>query len=150
VTTNHTPVAHASSGGPELLIRPETSDDHQAVRELHLAAFADDKSVAALVDVLREASAPLAPLLFVEGSPGYYGNRGFERADKVGFRPPSLRIPAAAFQVARLSAYEPWMTGTLVYSESFWALVCAARSFRPRSRHAAGRQPEPHRCERAG
>jgi len=64
------------------------------------------------------------PLLFLEGSPDYYGKRGFERADEVGFRSPSRRIPAPAFQVARLSAYEPWMTGTLVYSETFWALDC--------------------------
>jgi putative acetyltransferase len=64
------------------------------------------------------------PLLFLEGSPHYYGKRGFERADAVGFRSPSLRIPAPAFQVARLSAHEPWMTGTLVYSETFWALDC--------------------------
>jgi putative acetyltransferase len=64
------------------------------------------------------------PLLFLEGSPHYYGKRGFERADAVGFRAPSLRIPAPAFQVARLSAHEPWMTGTFVYSETFWALDC--------------------------
>jgi putative acetyltransferase len=64
------------------------------------------------------------PLLFLEGSPRYYGNRGFERADAAGFRSPSLRIPAPAFQVARLSGYEPWMTGTLVYSDTFWALDC--------------------------
>jgi putative acetyltransferase len=166
------------------------SDDHQGVRDLHRAAFADQGIVAALVDALRAAEAPLAPmsfvatiddrvvghvllsssrldtprrildvlvlsplgvlpgfqnrgigtrliehalatvegqgvpLLFLEGSPDYYGKRGFERADEVGFRTPSLRIPAPAFQVARLSAYEPWMTGTLVYSETFWALDC--------------------------
>jgi len=64
------------------------------------------------------------PLVFLEGSPRYYGARGFERADAIGFRAPSLRIPAAAFQVARLTAYQPWMTGTLVYSETFWALDC--------------------------
>jgi putative acetyltransferase len=64
------------------------------------------------------------PLLFLEGSPRYYGSRGFERADAAGFRPPSLRIPGPAFQVARLPGYEPWMTGTLVYSDTFWALDC--------------------------
>jgi putative acetyltransferase len=64
------------------------------------------------------------PLLFLEGSPTYYGARGFVRADEVGFRSPSLRIPPVAFQVARLTAYQPWMTGTLVYSETFWALDC--------------------------
>ena len=190
VTRNHEPGTHANSHGPELLIRPEVSDDHQVVRDLHRAAFADQGIVAALVDALRAAEAPFAPmslvatigdqvvghvllsasrldaprrildvlvlsplgvlpgfqnrgigtrliehalaategqglpLLFLEGSPDYYGKRGFERADEVGFRSPSLRIPAPAFQVARLSAYEPWMTGTLVYSETFWALDC--------------------------
>ena len=64
------------------------------------------------------------PLLFLEGSPRYYGTRGFDRADELGFRSPSLRIPPAAFQVARLAAYQPWMTGTLVYAETFWALDC--------------------------
>ncbi|WP_084316918.1 GNAT family N-acetyltransferase [Actinospica robiniae] len=64
------------------------------------------------------------PLLFLEGSAIYYGARGFERADAVGFRSPSLRIPPLAFQVARLAGYQPWMTGTLVYSETFWALDC--------------------------
>jgi putative acetyltransferase len=64
------------------------------------------------------------PLVFLEGSPDYYGRRGFESARAAGFRKPSLRIPDGAFQVARLSSYEPWMTGTLVYSDPFWALDC--------------------------
>ena len=64
------------------------------------------------------------PLVFLEGSPHYYGRRGFETASAAGFRSPSLRIPDAAFQVARLSAYEPWMTGTFVYADPFWALDC--------------------------
>lgn len=64
------------------------------------------------------------PLVFLEGSPDYYASRGFERASALGFRSPSLRIPDVAFQVVRLPAYEPWMTGTLVYSETFWALDC--------------------------
>ncbi|HEX6448789.1 MAG TPA: N-acetyltransferase [Trebonia sp.] len=64
------------------------------------------------------------PLVFLEGDPAYYGTRGFERADALGFRSPSLRIPPPAFQVARMPGYETWMTGTLVYSETFWALDC--------------------------
>ncbi|MEV6550326.1 N-acetyltransferase [Streptomyces sp. NPDC051597] len=64
------------------------------------------------------------PLVFLEGSPVYYRTRGFEAASPLGFRSPSLRIPDPAFQVARLSAYEPWMTGTLVYSDTFWAFDC--------------------------
>jgi putative acetyltransferase len=70
------------------------------------------------------AAAASAPLVFLEGDPAYYGRRGFERADALGFRPPSLRIPPPGFQVARLPGYESWMTGTLVYSEPFWALDC--------------------------
>jgi putative acetyltransferase len=38
----------------------------------------------------------------------------------LGFRKPSLRIPDAGFQVRLLPAYELWMTGTLVYSQTFW------------------------------
>jgi putative acetyltransferase len=71
---------------------------------------------------LAEADRRRVPLVFLEGSPRYYGARGFETASAAGFRSPSLRIPDAALQVARLSAYEPWMTGTFVYSEAFWAL----------------------------
>jgi putative acetyltransferase len=65
-----------------------------------------------------------SPLVFLEGSPEYYGKRGFERAGDLGFRRPSVRIAPEAFQVARMPGYEPWMTGTLVYSEPFWAHDC--------------------------
>jgi len=60
------------------------------------------------------------PLVFLEGTPTYYSRLGFRAAGELGFRKPSLRIPDAAFQVLALSSYEPWMTGTLVYSEIFW------------------------------
>ncbi|WP_328545342.1 N-acetyltransferase [Streptomyces europaeiscabiei] len=73
---------------------------------------------------LAAADSQGVPLVFLEGSPHYYGARGFEGAGAAGFRSPSLRIPEAAFQVARLSAHEPWMTGTFVYSEVFWAFDC--------------------------
>lgn len=62
------------------------------------------------------------PLVFLEGSPVYYARFGFEAAHRHEFRKPSLRIPDAGFQVVRLSAYEPWMTGTMVYSPVFWDL----------------------------
>lgn len=64
------------------------------------------------------------PLVFLEGSPTYYARFGFEAAGPLGFRRPSLRIPQPAFQVLRLPTYEPWMTGTLVYSRIFWDLDC--------------------------
>jgi putative acetyltransferase len=60
------------------------------------------------------------PLVFLEGSPTYYPRLGFRAGAELGFRKPSLRIPDAAFQVMPLGAYEPWMTGTLVYAETFW------------------------------
>ena len=73
---------------------------------------------------LVAASRRAVPLVFLEGSPDYYGRRGFTRADELGFRAPSLRIPPPGFQVACLPGYEPWMTGTLVYSDPFWAHDC--------------------------
>ncbi|SDK38909.1 putative acetyltransferase [Streptomyces indicus] len=77
-----------------------------------------------IAHALEAAEARGVPLVFLEGSPHYYGSRGFAHATPLGFRSPSLRIPEPAFQVARLSAHEPWMTGTFVYSEPFWALDC--------------------------
>jgi putative acetyltransferase len=61
------------------------------------------------------------PLVFLEGSPTYYGRLGFSSGQTYGFRRPSLRIPQEAFQVRLLPAYELWMTGTLVYRHTFWA-----------------------------
>lgn len=64
------------------------------------------------------------PLIFLEGAPGYYARFGFEPGESLGFRRPSLRIPEPAFQVIRQPSWEPWMTGTLVYSRVFWDLDC--------------------------
>lgn len=64
------------------------------------------------------------PVVFLEGDPAYYYRFGFEPGGNHGFRRPSLRVPEAAFQVVKLPAYEPWMTGTLVYSRVFWDLDC--------------------------
>jgi putative acetyltransferase len=171
-------------------VRQERAEDHEAVRDVHRQAFGDGERVPALVDTLRAAQAPLAPLslvatvggrvvghvllsacrldalprlvdvlslsplgvlpelqgqgigtrlvahalaaadsggvplVFLEGSPHYYGKRGFADATKAGFRPPTLRYPPGTFQVATLSSYEEWMTGTFVYSDVFWALDC--------------------------
>jgi len=78
-----------------------------------------------LLDAARaEADRLGAPAVFLEGDPGYYSARGWSAAGPLGFAAPSARIPAAAFQVVLLSAYEPWMTGPLVYCEPFWALDC--------------------------
>ncbi|THV41866.1 GNAT family N-acetyltransferase [Glycomyces buryatensis] len=61
-----------------------------------------------------------APLVFLEGHPGFYSKVGFKAGGELGFRKPSLRIPDAAFQVYPLAAYQDWMNGTLVYSQDFW------------------------------
>ena len=63
-------------------------------------------------------------LVFLEGDPRFYARFGFRPGGELGFRRPSLRIPEPAFQVLTLPAYEPWMTGTLVYSRVFWDLDC--------------------------
>jgi putative acetyltransferase len=73
---------------------------------------------------LAKADSQGIPLVFLEGSPHYYGKRGFADATKSGYRPPTLRYPPGTFQVAKLSSYEEWMTGTFVYSDAFWALDC--------------------------
>lgn len=61
-----------------------------------------------------------APAVFLEGSPGYYGQRGFQPAASWGFEAPSRRIPAPAFQVAVLSGHAGWMTGRVVYRDVWW------------------------------
>ena len=69
---------------------------------------------------LQECGRPRRPVVFLEGDPAYYGRFGFVAGASLGFRRPSLRIPPAGFQAFLLPAYEPWMTGTLVYAEVFW------------------------------
>jgi putative acetyltransferase len=61
------------------------------------------------------------PALVLEGSPYYYGPRGFEQADRHGFLPAALeRTPRAAFQVVVFDGREPWMTGQLIYPSVWW------------------------------
>ncbi|WP_251041887.1 GNAT family N-acetyltransferase [Arthrobacter sp. ISL-30] len=62
------------------------------------------------------------PAIFLEGDPGFYSRVGFVQAGDRGFRKPSLRIPDEAFQLLPLPAFEPWMSGTLVYADPFWTL----------------------------
>jgi putative acetyltransferase len=76
---------------------------------------------------LKALAGRAAPLVFLEGDPGYYSRFGFAPGGHHGFRKPSLRIPDGAFQVIKLPRYEPWMTGTLVYAEPFWRHDCVGR-----------------------
>ncbi len=64
----------------------------------------------------------IEPLVFLEGDPSFYRRYDFVAAESMGFRRPSLRIPEPAFQVYPLPSYEDWMTGTFVYSDTFWSL----------------------------
>ena len=69
---------------------------------------------------LDEADTQGAPAVFLEGSPSYYGSRGFSRASDHGFERPSPRIPDPGFQVAFGASYETSMKGRVVYPEAFW------------------------------
>lgn len=60
------------------------------------------------------------PLVFLEGSPTYYGRLGFRPGTTGGFTRPSDRIPEVAFQFVPLARYDPAMTGRLVYPDPFW------------------------------
>jgi putative acetyltransferase len=76
---------------------------------------------ALLAAAIETARGSGTPALFLEGSPFYYGARGFERADRRGFLPPALeRTPRAAFQVVTFAGLEPWMTGQLIYPSIWW------------------------------
>ena len=75
---------------------------------------------ALLAAALQTAGDRGAPAVFLEGSPQYYGRRGFSSASALGFERPSTRIPDPGFQVALLSSYQPWMVGRLIYPEAFW------------------------------
>jgi putative acetyltransferase len=84
------------------------------VTALEIRAEADDDraDVAAVIG---------APMLVLEGSPFYYGPRGFERASRHGILAPSARTPEPAFQVALFDGWEPWMTGRVVYRDVWWS-----------------------------
>ena len=69
---------------------------------------------------IGEARSRGTPLLFLEGSPAYYGRRGFERASPHGFAPASARTPDEAFWVVRFVGHEDWMTGQLIYRDVWW------------------------------
>ncbi|MFD6178899.1 MULTISPECIES: GNAT family N-acetyltransferase [unclassified Isoptericola] len=79
----------------------------------------------ALVRHALEGTAGRAePLVFLEGHPGFYPRFGFVPGGTRGFRPPSDRIPPAAFQVLVRERHEPWMAGALVYPDVFWRMDC--------------------------
>jgi putative acetyltransferase len=72
--------------------------------------------VVAAIRAVRELG---RPALFLEGSPVFYGARGFEPASAYAIEPPTPRVPPPAFQVAPF-ALEDWMTGRVVYPDVWW------------------------------
>jgi putative acetyltransferase len=60
------------------------------------------------------------PLVFLEGSPDYYGGLGFVPAGELGFTRPSVHIPGPAFQAWPLASYDQALRGALVYPDVFW------------------------------
>lgn len=79
---------------------------------------------ALVAHAVQEADRRGVPAVFLEGDPGYYGRLGWRPAADIGVIGPSDRIPALACQVVTLTAYEPWMSGRLVYADTFWAHDC--------------------------
>ena len=88
-----------------------------SVLPAHQGRGAGTALVAAAIARARELG---TPALFLEGSPAYYGPRGFAHASALGFAPASVRTPDRAFQVVLTDAHEPWMTGRLVYPDVWW------------------------------
>lgn len=92
-----------------------------SVAPAHQCLGVGTRLVAAAV---AEAERLGAPAVFLEGSPAFYGARGWSPAVPLGFVAPSTRIPGPAFQVVVLPGHRSWMTGALVYCEAFWTHDC--------------------------
>ena len=113
----HVGVSHAwLDARPSLL-------DVLLLSPLSVAPAAQGRGVgsALLRAILQVTSVAGAPMLVLEGSPIYYGARGFERASRHGILAPSARTPEPAFQVALFDVWEPWMTGRVVYRDVWWS-----------------------------
>lgn len=75
---------------------------------------------ALLAAAVTEATRLGAPVVVLEGDPGYYARHGWQPASSYGIEAPSPRIPRPAFQVVALPGHEPWMTGRVVYRDVWW------------------------------
>lgn len=112
----HVGVSHAWLDARERLVDVLVLSPLSVAPERHRSGIGS-ALVTAAIEAARLAD---APALFLEGSPAYYGARGFARASQLGFEAPTRRIPDAAFQVVLFAGHEPWMTGRLVYREVWW------------------------------
>ena len=77
---------------------------------------------ALVAHAVAEAEGAGVPAVFLEGDPAYYARLGWRPASELGVTPPSGRIHEPACQAVPLAGWEPWMRGTLVYADTFWAL----------------------------
>ena len=75
---------------------------------------------ALLKAAVAEADRLGAPVVVLEGDPGYYGRHGWSPAADLGIEAPTRRVPGPAFQAVPLAAYESWMTGRVVYRDVWW------------------------------
>lgn len=75
---------------------------------------------ALLSAAVAEAERQAAPLVVLEGDPGYYGHHGWQPAASYGIEAPTRRVPGPAFQIVTLPAYDASMTGRVVYRDVWW------------------------------
>lgn len=75
---------------------------------------------ALVMESLEQLARREEPLVFLEGEPGFYSRLGFVAGEPLGFRSPSTRIPAGAFQVRPLPGRPGRVTGALVYPDVWW------------------------------
>lgn len=75
---------------------------------------------ALLAAAVEEAERLGAPMVVLEGDPGYYSRRGWVPGADHGIERPTARVPGPAFQVVLLEGHEEWMTGRIVYREVWW------------------------------
>lgn len=75
---------------------------------------------ALLQAAVAEADRLGAPVVVLEGDPGYYGRHGWSPAAALGITAPTDRVPGPAFQAVPLSSYESWMRGRVVYRDVWW------------------------------
>lgn len=67
-------------------------------------------------ELIRRADAAGLPMLLILGSDHYYGRFGFEPAGAHGIVYPPVGPDSPHFQVLRLSAFEPGLTGEYSYA----------------------------------
>lgn len=79
---------------------------------------------ALVAHAVAEAKRAGVPAVFLEGDPAYYARLGWKPASQLGVTPPSVRIPAPGCQVVELPGWESWMSGALVYADTFWEFDC--------------------------